>query len=241
VAYRAVCEIVQPRCGADLDTLCNRIFEHAGERYRAGPFHEYCESIGISRTECLWGDFGDGRPDIQKLAQWIPVFRRQTWLHFLAEYGINDAAFAEDIQNRFIEERQRRQVVFPDVEPALRELQKQYRLALLTNGAPSLQRFKINASGLSPYLANVTISGDLGYGKPDPRIFQHTIDLLGVPPEAAVMIGDNLRRDIYGAQNAGLHGIWINRFNDPKPNNLGADGIIGNLWQLTAMLKQRHI
>lgn len=235
-ACRAVGEIVQRRCAADLDTLCDSIIEHAGELYRAGPYHGYCESIGISRTECLWGDFSDTQPEIKRLARWIPVYRRQTWSHVLTAYGINDAAFAADMQNRFIAERTRRQVVFPDVRPALEKLQQQYTLALLTNGGPSLQRFKINASGLADYFAVSTISGELGFGKPDPRIFRHTLDQLGVAPEAAVMVGDNIERDVYGAQQAGLRGIWVNRFAEPDHERIIPEATIADLSELAAVL-----
>jgi FMN phosphatase YigB (HAD superfamily) len=34
---------------------------------------------------------------------------------------------------------------------------------------------------------------------------------IGVSAENAVMVGDNLSRDIKGAQQIGMKGIWINR------------------------------
>jgi len=57
----------------------------------------------------------------------------------------------------------------------------------------------------------VTISGEEGVGKPDERIFALTLERLAVPPHSAVMVGDSLRRDIAGAQKAGLKAIWVNR------------------------------
>jgi FMN phosphatase YigB (HAD superfamily) len=47
--------------------------------------------------------------------------------------------------------------------------------------------------------------------KPDPRIFAHTLVRLSVPPTEAVMVGDDLTRDIRGARKAGIAGIWVNR------------------------------
>jgi putative hydrolase of the HAD superfamily len=97
------------------------------------------------------------------------------------------------------------------VDAVLRELQSRYRLAVVTNGAPDLQREKLERVGLVPYFAIITISGEVGIGKPDPRIFAHTLARLGVPPTQAVMVGNDLTRDIRGAQKAGITGIWVNR------------------------------
>ena len=52
-------------------------------------------------------------------------------------------------------------------------------------------------------------SYDIGIPKPDPRIFRHTIDLLGVHPSEAVMVGDSLEADIKGALGAGLQAVLI--------------------------------
>jgi putative hydrolase of the HAD superfamily len=57
----------------------------------------------------------------------------------------------------------------------------------------------------------VTISGEEGIGKPDERIFALTLERLAVLPRSAVMVGDSLRRDIAGAQRAGLRTVWVNR------------------------------
>jgi putative hydrolase of the HAD superfamily len=81
----------------------------------------------------------------------------------------------------------------------------------VTNGAPDLQREKLEGVGLVPYFTIITISGEVGIGKPDPRIFAHTLTRLDVPPTEAVMVGNDLTRDIRGARQAGIPGIWVNR------------------------------
>jgi len=84
-------------------------------------------------------------------------------------------------------------------------------LALITNGISDLQYEKLEKTNLLSYFKHITISGEEGFGKPDPRIFELTLDRLGIPAENAVMVGDNLSRDIKGAQKIGIRGIWINR------------------------------
>jgi len=46
-------------------------------------------------------------------------------------------------------------------------------------------------------------------GKPEPHLFRVALQRLGLPPQVVVMVGDSLRADIHGAQQVGLHTIWI--------------------------------
>jgi putative hydrolase of the HAD superfamily len=124
---------------------------------------------------------------------------------------VDEPALAELLAASFQEERRARHIVFSDARPALEDLRQTHKLALVTNGAPDLQREKIEGADLARYFQAVTISGEEGVGKPDERIFALTLERLAVPPQAAVMVGDSLRRDIAGAQRAGLKAIWVNR------------------------------
>jgi len=55
----------------------------------------------------------------------------------------------------------------------------------------------------------VVISGETGIGKPDPASYGRALELLGVAPEHAVMVGDSWERDVQGALAAGLRAVWI--------------------------------
>lgn len=46
-------------------------------------------------------------------------------------------------------------------------------------------------------------------GKPDAAIYRPTLDLLGLPANRVLAIGDSLRTDITGAQNAGIDSAWV--------------------------------
>ncbi|MFL9959546.1 HAD family hydrolase [Paraburkholderia sediminicola] len=54
-------------------------------------------------------------------------------------------------------------------------------------------------------------SFEVGYLKPDRRIFRWTCEQLGVSPENALMIGDSLRADYRGARAAGMQAIHLRR------------------------------
>ena len=210
-ALLATCIEVQNRHGLDPQSLARTVRHCARELWRAAPTLAYCRAIGISSAEGLWARFLGNDPQLQTLHAWAPIYRRDAWADALAAYGIRDTHLAERLAEAFPAERRARPWTFPEVDTVLRELQGRYRLAVVTNGAPDLQREKLDATGLAPYFAIITVSGEFGVGKPDPRIFAHTLARLGVPPTEAVMVGNDLTRDIGGARKAGITGIWVNR------------------------------
>jgi FMN phosphatase YigB (HAD superfamily) len=59
-------------------------------------------------------------------------------------------------------------------------------------------------------------SFEVGYLKPDRRIFHWACERLGVPPENALMVGDSLRADYRGARSAGLQAIHLRRQTEPS-------------------------
>ena len=208
-AFRAACDVAHRRRGIDPRALYEATRHVARKLWRAAPSFQYTDRIGISYTEGLWARFTDDGPDLLALRTWAPTYRREAWSRALLEQGVDDAPLAEELGARFGEERRKRHVVFPDVEPALRGLRADYRLALVTNGAPDLQREKLRGSGLSGYFDAVIVSGEAGVGKPNPRIFALALERLGVRPDEAVMVGDNPARDIVGAQRAGVRAVLI--------------------------------
>ena len=66
------------------------------------------------------------------------------------------------------------------------------RLALLTNGGSKGQRLKIDRFNLAMLFDVILIEGEVGFGKPDPRIYTKALAALDVPASEAWMIGDNL-------------------------------------------------
>ena len=58
--------------------------------------------------------------------------------------------------------------------------------------------------GLDGYFDPVVVSGDHGYRKPDRRLFQFALDGMGVAAENALYVGNDMHRDIFGAQEVGM-------------------------------------
>ena len=82
------------------------------------------------------------------------------------------------------------------------------RLALVTNGSAADQRAKIDRHAVDTRFDAVLVEGEVGFGKPDPRIFRLALERLGVSAAEAWMVGDDLPWDIAGAQAVGIHAVW---------------------------------
>jgi putative hydrolase of the HAD superfamily len=210
--YGAVADALASRYHIGPESFAATIANGARTLWRAQcPVRSYCLDIGISSSEALAGDFSGDDRNLGALRSWVPVFRRQAWLNALRSHGLDGEELADELSLMFIEERKKRHIVFDETQDVLLRLSRNYRLALLTNGAPEIQREKLEKSGLSSHFDIAVISGEVGAGKPRPEVYLHCLDRLGASSNCCVMVGDNLRNDIKGAQNVGMKGIWVNR------------------------------
>lgn len=207
--------------GLDARAVAAAVLRRAGDLWRAGPQIAFARRIGISSWEGLWASFAVGDDaETAALRGFAPAYRREAWRQGLrVGAGIDDADLAADLAERYVWERARRQLLFPEVLPVLSALRVAgCRLALVTNGDRDLQRRKAVASGLVPLFDHVVISGMLGVGKPEPGIFQHALRLCTAASEEALMVGDSLERDVAGGAAAGIRTVWLDRFGEGAPS-----------------------
>ncbi|MGC8505597.1 MAG: HAD family hydrolase [Thermoplasmata archaeon] len=97
-------------------------------------------------------------------------------------------------------------------------------VGVITNNPLEGQKKKLKKCGIEDYVDILVCSGEVGYSKPDPRIFGLSMNRIGTSPEESVMIGDSWEYDIVGAMNSGLRAVWLNRFNLNRPE-ISADVI----------------
>jgi putative hydrolase of the HAD superfamily len=212
-AFDEVAKEAQSRFGvepslftSDAKSISQSLWEEDGE------CRSYCESIGISPFECLWGAFtGGDSSDLNALRKWAIKYRVEVFKKTLDKQGKNGhPEAARFLSDKFAVARRSKQRLMIGAREVLLKLACTYDLALLTNGAPDLQREKIATSGLESLFKVVTVSGELEVGKPHPAIFHQVLAKLGVSSlSAAVMIGNSLERDIAGARNTGIRCIWL--------------------------------
>lgn len=103
-------------------------------------------------------------------------------------------------------------------EATIRQLHKNYRLGLITNGLSDVQRPRLAASPLQASFETVTISDEVGSAKPDPGIFEAAFKAMGRPAKADVLlIGDSLSSDMQGGYDYQIDTCWFNP--QAKPGN----------------------
>jgi putative hydrolase of the HAD superfamily len=203
--------------------------------WRDNPCLDYCNGIGVTAEECLWGDFAGDSPDLVALRTWSMGFRRSLFDSILREQELpdDDGALAEE----FSRARRKHQRLMPDAKETLARLKAAFKIGLLTNGVPDMQREKLAASGLAPFFDAVAVSGEHLFGKPKLEIFHILLRELGTPPEAAMMVGNSLVRDIAGAQAAGLGStVWINVPGSEEFADVTPDHTISALHELPAIV-----
>lgn len=84
-----------------------------------------------------------------------------------------------------------------------------YRLGMITNGNGQRQRRKIERFELAPHFGAILVEEEFGAGKPDERVYWHTLGQLNSTPHEAWMIGDKLHLDVLPPQKLGLTGVWV--------------------------------
>jgi putative hydrolase of the HAD superfamily len=99
--------------------------------------------------------------------------------------------------------------LYPHVLEVLDVLRERYPLAVVTDAQSAYARAELHKVGLLDYFDPIVVSGDHGYRKPDRRLFQLALDGMGVAAEHALYVGNDMHRDIFGAQEAGMTTVMV--------------------------------
>ena len=99
---------------------------------------------------------------------------------------------------------------YDDAVPMLQELQwTGIRTCLLSNAGVPIRRV-LDRDGLTPWYDEIVLSYEVGFVKPDVRIFQAALDALGMEAPEVLMVGDNANDD-GGATHLGMRTLILPR------------------------------
>ena len=102
---------------------------------------------------------------------------------------------------------------FPETIDVLTELAKQYQLAMITNteARTTAAKHRVHLFPEIDAFFDVVIAAGSGDApvKPDPEAFAMCVDRIGLEPQQCVFVGDDWRKDVCGARDAGLRAVWI--------------------------------
>ena len=112
---------------------------------------------------------------------------------------------------------------FKEVPDVLKILKKKFKLAILSNGTPSLLNELVNSNNLNGIFNDLFSIEQVGVYKPDSKVYNIPINKYLIQRDEVVFLSANTW-DVSGAGNYGYKAIWINRNNnifdnlDYKPN-----------------------
>jgi HAD superfamily hydrolase (TIGR01549 family) len=99
---------------------------------------------------------------------------------------------------------------YADVLPGLQRL-KGYMQGRMLVGSISNGNADLASIGMAHHFTVSLAAATFGSAKPDAAIFHAACEQLGVAPHDAVYVGDDLKYDVRGAQNAGMRAVWLKR------------------------------
>jgi 2-haloacid dehalogenase len=150
----------------------------------------------------LWKQFEEG-----KLSQKIIKVRRFEQLADALGLAFN----AEKFSKRYLLHLSEGTDLIDGAREIIEFLSDKTDLVLITNGLTIVQRPRIKNSGLEKYFKEVVISEEIGFAKPDAKIFDIIFKRLDFPAKEKVLIvGDSLTSDIAGGINYGIDTCWFN-------------------------------
>ncbi|HTC46259.1 MAG TPA: haloacid dehalogenase type II [Candidatus Aquilonibacter sp.] len=98
---------------------------------------------------------------------------------------------------------------WPDTTPALQQLQRRFRLAIISNVDDDL--FAATKPQLGIEFDQVITAQQAEAYKPSLKIFELALCRIGVPPQRVLHVGQSLYHDVIPAQSLGLATVWVNR------------------------------
>ncbi len=128
---------------------------------------------------------------------------------------------------------------YPGVRRTLLHLARQgLRMGVVTD-APRFKAYqRLESAGLVDFFEFVLTATDTGHQKPDERVFREALDVLGLPPQSVLMVGDWPERDMQGARALGMPTAWA-KYGRPFADG-SADHILQRFSDLTRIVGLRQ-
>lgn len=124
-------------------------------------------------------------------------------------------------------------VLLPHALEVCRTLAQTHSLYIVTNAVAAVQKARLAASDLRPYITDAFISEDAGASKPSVAYFDYVFSRIpGITRENCLLIGDSPSSDLQGANNYGIPCCWYNPRGLARPDGIRIDYEIRDLPEL---------
>ena len=101
-------------------------------------------------------------------------------------------------------------VEYSFAKPTVMKLKERgFKVALITNGKPYVQRKKLEMLGMEELFDEVIVGGEYGLQTPHKEIFDEMAHRLGVKNGEMMYVGDHPINDVKGSEDAGCVPVWV--------------------------------
>lgn len=123
--------------------------------------------------------------------------------------------------------------VYDDVYETMRRLDdREYDLYIISNGNPELLNSMVSQANIGEFIVDTVSADDIETYKPDIEFYRHAVNVTDTPADNIAHVATPWY-DIYGANNAGMQSVWVNRNDKPWETFDGSpDAIITALDEL---------
>ncbi len=170
-----------------------------------------------------------------ELLHHVSDMRRQTLFELQRLAGYDESAArrgADAAFDVFLQERHKVEL-YDAALSVLEDLARSYMLGALTNGNADI--YKTDAA---EYFDFAFLAEDIGAAKPAPDMFHAAIERAGVPAARIAHVGDDPKHDILGAQQVGMHTVWMNARDKLWEESYTPDATINDIGELPEALSQ---
>jgi putative hydrolase of the HAD superfamily len=179
-------------------------------------------------NSAMWKEFEDGLVTQEKLK--VERFKR---LSEKINTVFNEVEFARSYSRHL----SNTSFLYDDSMGLVKDLYKNYRLTLITNGLKDVQDNRLRKSVIGKYFEDIVISEEVQVAKPDPKIFELALNNIKHTDKSSVlMVGDSLNSDIQGGINFGIDTCWFNPNRIVNRTRFKPTYEISNLMELKSVL-----
>ncbi|VYU55372.1 noncanonical pyrimidine nucleotidase, YjjG family [Clostridium tertium] len=206
-------------------------FENSIREFNMDYDENYHLKVYEEINKNIWLEFEQGLITQKKLK--VERFKR------LSE-KLNTPFDPVEFSNAYIRHLANASFLYEDSIELIKELSKNYKLAIVTNGLKDVQSKRIGQSVIAEYFDTLVISEEVQVSKPNPEIFEIALNRLNFTDKNKVlMIGDSLTSDIKGGINFEIDTCWVNLKKVKNSTSIKPTYEISNLKDLTKILNNK--
>jgi putative hydrolase of the HAD superfamily len=105
-----------------------------------------------------------------------------------------------------------------------------------TSSRPALLTAYLTKIGIATIVETIVYSSEVGWRKPDARIYRQALGALGLTASEALFVGDRVAADVLGPQAVGMQAVLTHEFRQEAPGTARPASVIAHLGELHSIL-----